>query len=143
MIDHWYEEDAEAFVHPRDPCHRVDVLESSRHVKITVNGEVLVETERPVILYETKLLPCYYIPPEDVREDVFTRSEKMTHCPYKGAASYYSVDAGGKQMEDLVWYYSEPIAEAARIEGHLAFFNEKVDLEVDGEAQERALTQWS
>ena len=142
-MDHWYEEDEEVFVHPRDPYHRVDILQSSRHVKVRVNGEVVAETERPKILFETGLPPRYYIPPEDVREDVLLKSEKTTRCPYKGIASYYSVEVGGDRVEDLIWYYPEPIPEAAKIEGHLAFFNEKADLEVDGEVQERPKTQWS
>jgi uncharacterized protein (DUF427 family) len=133
-MDHWYEEDEEVFVHPRDPYHRVDILESSRHVRVSVNGEVVAETDRPRILFETGLPPRYYITPEDVREDVLIKSEKNTQCPYKGVASYYSVEAGGRHVEDLVWYYPEPISEAAKIKGHLSFFNEKVDLEVDGSA---------
>jgi uncharacterized protein (DUF427 family) len=143
MMDHWYEEDEEVFVHPRDPYHRVDVLESSRRVKVRVNGEVVAETDRPKVLFETGLPPRYYIPPEDVREDVLLGSEKTTRCPYKGIAAYWSVEAGGGRVDDLVWYYPDPIPEAAKIEGHLAFFNEKVDLEVDGEVQERPRTQWS
>jgi uncharacterized protein (DUF427 family) len=142
-MDHWYEEDEEIFVHPRDPYHRVDVLESSRHVKVLVNGEVVAETNRPTILFETGLPPRYYIPPEDFREEALVPSDKETQCPYKGVASYYSVEVGGEQVEDLIWYYSEPIPEAAKMKGHLAFFNEKVDLEVDGEEQERPQTQWS
>jgi uncharacterized protein (DUF427 family) len=142
-MDHWYEEDEEVFVHPRDPYHRVDVLESSRHVKISVNGEVVAETERPKILFETGLPPRYYIPPEDVREEALVPSDKQTQCPYKGVASYYSVEADGRRVEDLVWHYAEPIPEAAKIIELLAFFNEKVDLEVDGEEQERPKTQWS
>jgi uncharacterized protein (DUF427 family) len=143
MMDHWYEEDEEVFVHPRDPYHRIDILESSRHVKVSLNGEVVAETERPRILFETGLPPRYYIPAEDVREDVLVPSEKTTRCPYKGVASYWSVAAGGERVEDLVWYYPEPIPEAAKIKRLLAFFNEKVDLEVDGEVQERPRTQWS
>ena len=142
-MDAWYEEDEEVFVHARDPYHRVDVLESSRHVRVSMNGEIVAETNRPKILFETGLPPRYYIPPEDVREEVLAGSEKTTGCPYKGVASYYSVEAGGEQVEDLVWYYPEPIPEAAKIEGHLAFYNEKVDIEVDGEAQERPMTRWS
>jgi uncharacterized protein (DUF427 family) len=142
-MDHWYEEDEEVFVHPRDPYHRVDILESSRHVRVSVNGEVVAETDRPRILFETGLPPRYYITPEDVREDVLIKSEKNTQCPYKGVASYYSVEAGGRHVEDLVWYYPEPISEAAKIKGHLSFFNEKVDLEVGGEGLERPQTQWS
>jgi uncharacterized protein (DUF427 family) len=130
-------------VHPKDPYHRVDVLESSRRVRVMVNGEVVAETERPKVLFETGLPPRYYIPPEDVREDVLVASEKTTMCPYKGTASYHSVEAGGGRAEDLVWYYPEPLPEVGKIEGHLCFFNEKVDLEVDGEEQERPRTQWS
>ena len=92
-MDHWHEEDEEVFVHPRDPYHRVDVLESSHHVKVIVNGEVVAETERPKLLFETGLPPRYYIPPEDVREEVLVPSGRHTRCPYKGAASYYSVEA--------------------------------------------------
>jgi uncharacterized protein (DUF427 family) len=142
-MDHWYEEDEEVFVHPRDPYHRVDVLESSRHVKVSVNGEVVAETDHPKVLFETGLPPRYYIPQEDVREEALVPSDKETQCPYKGVASYYSVEADGRRAEDLVWYYPEPIPEAAKIRGHLAFFNERVDLEVDGVEQERPQTQWS
>jgi uncharacterized protein (DUF427 family) len=143
LMDHWYEEDEEVFVHPRDPYHRVDILESSRHVKVKVNGEVVAETQRPKILFETGLPPRYYIPPEDVREDVLIESEKTSRCPYKGIASYWSVEAGGERVEDLVWSYQDPIPEAAKIKELLAFFNEKVDLDVDGEHQERPQTKWS
>ena len=143
MMDHWYEEDEEVFVHPRDPYHRVDILESSRHVKVRVNGELVAETERPKILFETGLPPRYYIPPEDVREDVLVSSKKTTRCPYKGVASYWSIEVGAERVEDLIWYYPDPIPEAAKIKGLLAFFNEKVDLEVDGEVQETPITQWS
>jgi uncharacterized protein (DUF427 family) len=142
-MDHWYEEDEEVFVHPRDPYHRVDVLQSSRHVKVLVDGDVVAETDRPRILFETGLPPRYYIPPEDVRDDVLLPSDKETQCPYKGVASYHSVQAGGETREAVVWYYPNPIPAAADLEGHLCFFNEKVDLEVDGEAQQRPQTQWS
>jgi uncharacterized protein (DUF427 family) len=142
-MDHWYEEDEEVFVHPRDPYHRVDVLESSRHVKVSVNGEVVAETDRPVVLFETGLPPRYYIPPEDVRKDVLVPSDRHTQCPYKGIASYHSVEVGGETKENVIWHYPEPIAAAEKIRGNLSFFNEKVDLEVDGEPQERPQTQWS
>ncbi len=142
-MDAWFEEDEQIFVHPRDPYHRHDILDSSRHVKVTVNGEVVAETDHPKILFETGLPPRYYIPPEDVRKEALVPSDKQTQCPYKGIASYYSVEAGGGRLEDLVWYYPEPIPEAGKIKGLLCFFNEKVDLEVDGEMQERPHTQWS
>jgi uncharacterized protein (DUF427 family) len=142
-MDAWYEEEEQVFVHPKDPYHRVDVLDSSRHVRVTLNGEVVAETDRPVVLFETGLPPRYYIPPEDVRGEALVESEKTTQCQYKGVASYYSVEAGGGREDDLVWYYPEPLPEVSKIGGRLCFFNEKVDLQVDGEAQERPRTQWS
>ena len=142
-MDEWYEEEEQVFVHPRDPYHRIDVLQSSRHVRVEVNGEVVAETQRPMVLFETGLPPRYYIPEEDIRMELLEESEETTRCPYKGVASYYSVEVGDERVEDLVWYYPEPIPEAARIKGLLCFFNEKVDLEVDGEEQERPRTQWS
>ena len=142
-MDHWYEEEEEVFVHPRDPYHRVDILESSRHVNVRVNGEVVAETDRPKVLFETGLPPRYYIPPEDIRMEMLTPTEKETRCPYKGIASYWSVEADGERVENLVWSYQDPIPEAAKTKGLLAFFNEWVDLEVDGEKQERPRTQWS
>ena len=142
-MDAWFEEDEEVFIHPRDPYHRVDVLDSSRRVRITVGGEVVAESERPKILFETSLPPRYYLPPEDVRTDLLTPTDKRTGCPYKGTASYWTVEAGGERAEDVVWSYPEPITAAEKIRDHLCFFNEKVDIEVDGEPQERPETQWS
>ena len=142
-MDHWYEEDEQVFVHPRDPYHRVDILDSSRHVRIKVNGEVVAETNRPKLLFETGLPTRYYLPPEDLREELLVPSDTNTQCPYKGVASYWSVEAGGERLEDLVWSYQDPIPEAGKIKGHLCFFNERVDLEVDGEEQTRPQTQWS
>jgi uncharacterized protein (DUF427 family) len=80
---------------------------------------------------------------EDVRMDLLEESDHATYCPFKGDASYWSVEAGGERVEDLIWCYPQPIPEAAKIGGLLAFFNEKVDLEVDGEIQQRPKTQWS
>jgi uncharacterized protein (DUF427 family) len=108
-------------------------LDSSRHVRVLVNGEAVAETTRPKLLFETGLPTRYYIPPEVVREELLVPSDTNTQCPYKGVASYWSVDAGGGRVEDLVWSYQEPIPEAGKIRGHLCFFNERVDLEVDGE----------
>ncbi len=142
-MDAWYEEDEEIFVHPKDPYHRVDVLESSRRVRISVNGEVVAETDRPKMLFETGLPPRYYVPPEDVRGDLLVPSETTTGCPYKGTASYYSVEAGGERFEDLAWYYPEPLPEVEKVRDHPCFYDEKVDVEVDGERQPRPETRFA
>jgi uncharacterized protein (DUF427 family) len=138
-MDAWYEEEEEVFVHARDPHKRVDVLESSRHVVVSVNGEVLADTRRPRLLFETGLPTRYYIPPDDVRMDLLRPTEKHTQCPYKGTASYLSSET----EQDVAWFYPDPIPEQPRIQGLVAFFNERVDIEVDGEPVERPQTQWS
>jgi uncharacterized protein (DUF427 family) len=115
------------------------VLESSRHVVVSVNGETLADTRRPRLLFETGLPTRYYIPPEHVRMDLLRPSEKQTQCPYKGTASYLSSET----EQDVAWFYPEPIPEQPRITGLIAFFNERADIEVDGERVERPETQWS
>jgi uncharacterized protein (DUF427 family) len=132
-VDAWYEEDEEIFVHPRDPYHRVDVLASSRHVTVRLDGQVLAESRRPRILYETGLPPRYYLPEEDVRTDLLVDSATVTRCPYKGKAEYRSVRVGGTLHEDLVWTYPQPLPEARAIAGLLCFWNEKVELAVEVE----------
>ena len=138
-MDEWFEEDEPAIVHARDPYHRVDVLDTSRHVRIALDGEVLADTTRARVLYETGLPPRWYIPSEDVRIDLLTPTDTQTGCAYKGYARYWSFG----DEEDLVWSYPEPRREVARIKDYLAFFNERVDIDVDGERQERPVTQWS
>jgi uncharacterized protein (DUF427 family) len=142
-MDKWLEEEEEIDVHPKDPYHRIDVLNSSRHIKVFVNGELVAETTRPKILFESGLPPRYYMPPDDVREELLVPSDSSSACPYKGVASYWSVDANGEMVEDLVWSYPEARRDAQKVEGLLCFFNERVDLEVDREKQERPKTPWS
>ncbi len=142
-LDSWLEEDEPAIVHPRDPYHRVDVLDTSRHVVVRVEGEVVAETRRARVIFETGLPPRWYLPPEDVRTDVLFESDTVTGCAYKGFARYWSVQVGDEREKDLVWFYPEPRPEVDRIANYLAFFNERVDLEIDGELQERPVTQWS
>lgn len=134
-MDTWYEEDEEVFGHPHDPYHRVDVLDSSRHIRVSVNGAVVAETDRPKLLFETSLPVRYYIPPEDVRADLLVPSGTETVCPYKGIASYYSVKTSDGTYEDLAWYYPEPLPEAQKAKDHMCFYDEKVEIEVDGERQ--------
>jgi len=142
-MDHWYEEDEEVFVHPRDPYHRVDLLHAERHIRISLDGELLAESRSALALFETGLPTRWYLSADDVIATL-EPSDTVTRCPYKGRASYYSVRLGsGELAKDLVWYYPEPIVDAARITGLLCFFNEKVDIELDGELQERPDSPWS
>jgi uncharacterized protein (DUF427 family) len=143
-VDGWYEEDEEIFVHPRDPYKRVDVLASSRPVRVVVGGQTVADTRRARFLFETRLPTRYYIPQEDVRMDLLVPSDKVTACPYKGKARYWSVKIGQELLPDIVWSYPEPIPECSKIKGYLCFFNEHVDeIAVDGVAVPRPITPWS
>lgn len=142
-MDAWYEEDEEVFVHPRDPYTRVDTVRSSRHVRVVVDGQVVAETNRPVLLFETGLPTRYYLPKLDVRMDLLEPTSTVTHCPYKGAAGYWSLRVGAKKYDDFVWSYPRPIPEIPKIENLLCFYNEKVDLYVDGVLQERPASPFS
>ncbi len=139
-MDRWLEEDEEVFAHPRDPYHRIDVLRTDRHVRISLDGELLAESDRGMALFESNLPTRWYLP----RQDVFASlesSDTVTLCPYKGRASYYSVPVeGGK---DLIWLYEDPLPDAEKIKGLLCFFGERVDIELDGELQERPESPWS
>jgi uncharacterized protein (DUF427 family) len=137
-MDRWLEEDEEIRVHPRDPYHRIDILKTDRHVRISLDGELLAESRSATGLFETGLPPRWYLQSDDVLAEL-EPSDKTTGCPYKGTAGYYSVN--GEQ--NLVWYYADPLPEVGRIKGLLCFFNERVDIELDGELQECPETPWS
>ena len=143
-VDHWYEEDEEIFVHPRDPYKRVDAIASSRLVQVILAGQTVAETRRAHFLFETRLPTRYYIPAEDVRMDLLAPSDKATACPYKGKARYWSAKIGDRVFPDIVWSYPEPIPECPKIKGLLSFFIEQVDaILVDGKEVPRPLTKWS
>jgi uncharacterized protein (DUF427 family) len=139
----WYEEDERVVVHARDPHKRVDTLRSSRQVEVRVEGELVASSVRPLLLFETFLPVRYYLPFEDVRTDRFEASDLVTMCPYKGTARYWSVRVGDTVVPDLCWSYPDPIPENPKIKDLVSFFNERVDLVVDGELQERPATPWS
>ena len=131
-VDHWYEEDEEVFVHPRDPYHRVDIVPSSRTVKISLDGVTLAESSRPMAVFETNLPTRWYLPKEDI-VPAYEATTRSTACPYKGTASYWSlVVPGSPPRPDLVWSYPTPLRESAPIAGLLAFDDTAVDLTIDG-----------
>jgi uncharacterized protein (DUF427 family) len=142
-MDAWFEEDEEVFVHPRDPYTRVDILRSSRPVRIEVAGVSVAETSHPTFLFETNLPRRAYLPKLDVRMDLLEPTRSATMCPYKGTARYWSVRAGGDVHTDLAWSYDAPFRESAPIAGLVAFYDEHVDVFVDGELQPRPKTKFS
>jgi uncharacterized protein (DUF427 family) len=142
-MDAWFEEDEEVFTHPRDPYTRVDILPSSRHVRVEVDGVTIAESASPRLLFETGLPTRYYLPKTHVRMDRLVPTDSVSHCPYKGKAEWWSVKSGENVHEDLAWSYPTPLRESQEIAGLVAFYNEKVDIYVDGVLQERPLSKFA
>jgi uncharacterized protein (DUF427 family) len=139
----WLEEDEPVYTHPRDPHTRVDILASSRHVRIEIDGVTVADSTSPRILFETGLPPRYYLPLTDVRTEMLRPSESVSHCPYKGTAAYWSVDTGTVVHKDVVWIYRTPLPESQKIAGLAAFYDERVDVFVDDVHQRTPHTKWS
>src|SRR3984957_14448697 len=140
----WFEEDEPIYVHPRNPYSRVDALRSHRHIRVELDGVVLADTQSPVLLFETGLPTRYYIDPTDVAFGHLEPSSTQTHCPYKGVTSgYWSVRIGDTVHAELAWTYHYPLPAVSQIAGLVAFYNEKLDIVVDGVALARPQTQFS
>ena len=142
-MDSWFEEDEEVFVHPRDPYRRVDSLPSSRRVRVEIDGVTVAESSRPTLLFETGLPARYYLPKPDVRMDMLTPTDTVTQCPYKGTARFWSVRIGDTTFTDIAWSYPTPLPESIKVAGLVAFYNEKVDIWVDGELETWPKTPFS
>lgn len=141
-FDAWYEEDELNVGHPRDPFHRIDVLPSSRQVQLELDGEALADSSRPALLFETLLPTRYYLPRADVTAELIP-SDTKTWCAYKGQASYFSVSVGGRLVPDIAWTYTDPRHDAAQVRDLIAFFDERIDVILDGERRPRPVTPWS
>lgn len=135
----WREEDESIVAHPHDPFKRIDILASTRHVRLEWNGRLLAESSRPLLLFETLLPVRYYLPRADVVVEL-EPSDAVSYCAYKGRASYFSVPDG---PADVAWTYQDPLREADPVTDRVAFFNERVDVIVDGQREPRPVTPWS
>ena len=142
-MSEWLEEDEPVYTHPRDPHKRVDILASSRHVRVEIDGVTVAESRQPRILFETGLPPRHYLPLPDVRMDLLRPTETASHCPYKGTAGYWSVDAGRGEHQDIAWIYRAPLPESQKIAGLACFYDEKTDVYLDGERQAKPRTPFS
>ena len=143
-LDAWYEEDEHIFVHPRSPYTRVDALRSTRHIRVSLEGVTLAESSSPVLLFETGLPTRYYINRTDVDFTRLEHSDTVSACPYKGRTSdYWSVRMGSEVHQDLAWAYDFPTAALTPIAGLVAFYNEKVDIALDGLELARPSTHFS
>lgn len=141
-MEAWFEEDEQVYTHPRDPYTRVDILASSRSVRVLLDGLALADSTSPRLLIETGLPTRYYLPRTHVRMDLLEASPTITHCPYKGRAETWSVRVGETLHEDLAWSYPAPLPESQKVAGLIAFYDEKLDIEVDGVLQQRPRTKF-
>jgi len=142
-MDAWFEEDEEVYTHPRDPYTRVDILASSRRVRVVLAGVTVADSHSPSLLFETGLPVRYYLPKPHVRMDLLESSDTVTHCPYKGRAQAFDIRLDDGLHEQLAWCYPTPLPESQKIAGLIAFYNEKLDIELDGELQPRPSTKFS
>jgi uncharacterized protein (DUF427 family) len=133
-MDAWFEEDEQVFTHPRDPYTRVDVLPSSRHLRVAADGVTIAETDKPTLLFETGLPTRYYLPKTHTRMDLLVPSDTVSHCPYKGEAEYWSLRSD-RAIDDIAWSYRTPLPESQKIAGLISFYPDKVALYVDGVEQ--------
>ncbi|SEP04343.1 DUF427 domain-containing protein [Amycolatopsis saalfeldensis] len=142
-LDSWFEEDEEVFVHPRNPYTRVDALRSTRHVRVALEGVTLAESSSPVLLFETGLPTRYYFNRTEVDFTHLVPTTTVTACPYKGRTTgYWSIRTGGTLHQDLAWAYDFPTVAMTPIAGLVSFYNEKLDIFVDGEEVPRPSTHF-
>lgn len=142
-FDRWTAEDEELVGHPHDPFKRIDVLRSRRHVEVSLDGTVLAATDAALLLLETHLPIRYYVPPGDVDQSLLVASDTRSTCAYKGHASYLSTVDDRVEGHDIAWTYPDPLDDAARVRDHVAFWNERADIRVDGVLLPRPVTPWS
>jgi len=142
-MDLWFEEDDEVYYHARDPYTRIDILQSSRVVRVEVDGVVVAESDKARFLFETNLPVRYYLPKTDVRFEYLEATDTVTHCPYKGTARYWSINTTGETHHDVVWGYDSPLPESQLVTGFIAFYNEKLDIYVDGVLEDKPKTKFS
>jgi uncharacterized protein (DUF427 family) len=143
-MDAWFEEEDEVYGHPHDPYKRIDILSSARHVVVSLRGVTLADTRRPTLLYETSLPTRYYFAKTDVRMDLLTPIAKRTCCAYKGYANYWVHAINGEVIEqDVAWSYQFPLSDCARIAGMIGFYNETLDIDVDGIRLPKPITEFS
>ncbi len=113
--------------------HRVTAVPGDQHVRVVIDGQVVADSRRPVLVHETGLPVRYYLPPQDVDMTLFTPTDTHTTCPFKGVAAYwtYRSDDGAEHV-DVVWSYQEPLPEVELIKGYLSFYDTVADIAVDG-----------
>ncbi|MEN8238150.1 MAG: DUF427 domain-containing protein [Actinomycetota bacterium] len=142
-MDRWFEEDEEVHYHARDPYTRIEILPSSRTVRVEVDGVVVAESDKTRFLFESNLPVRYYFPKPDVRFEYLEATSTASHCPYKGTARYWSINTVGETHHDVAWGYDSTFPESQLVAGFVAFYNEKLDIYVDGVLEEKPKTKFA
>ena len=130
-VDVWFEEGRRLRHYPPNPYHRVDCRPTRRHLRVSVDDTVLVDTDDTVILFETSLAPKLYVAPEHVRTDLLRRSDTSTYCNYKGDATYWSAVVDGRVVHDVAWTHEDPLPESLPIAAMFSFDPTRVTVEAD------------
>lgn len=135
----WFAEDEKLLGgHPKDPYKRIEILPSSREIRVELHGTILAQSLNNMFLHETMLPTRHYLSSTSIKDwGLLSKSDTTTFCPYKGQASYYNVKVGDSEIKDGIWYYVYPTSESAAIQGRLCFYNEKFDVFVDGVKEEQ------
>jgi uncharacterized protein (DUF427 family) len=142
-FDEWREEDELLVGHARDPFTTIDTRRSSRRVVVEIAGRPVADSTRTTMLFETYLPTRYYLPRDDVRMDLLEPASTSSVCAYKGLASYWTATIDDTVVPDVAWSYPHPHNYATAVKDLLSFFNERVDIIVDGQRVERPETPWS
>jgi uncharacterized protein (DUF427 family) len=142
-VDRWLEEDEEVSFHPRDPYHRIELRDTSRHVEVALAGETLAASSAPLVLFEASLPARWYFAPDEITAELAPNPDVRTGCAYKGRASYFDVRVADRAEPALAWHYEHPLQGMERIRRRICFFNERVELIVDGKLQDQPRTHWS
>ncbi|NUR94342.1 MAG: DUF427 domain-containing protein [Kribbellaceae bacterium] len=127
-MDAFYEEDERIVGHAADAYHRIDIRQTSRHLIVRDGDQIVADSSRPLVLYESGFAPRWYVPRDDVADNALTPVDGQTFCPYKGLCSYYAI--GGAQR--AAWSYEDAWTEVRRISGFVSFEPDKVEVELDG-----------
>ncbi|KAH8124645.1 hypothetical protein FP744_10006429 [Trichoderma asperellum] len=133
-MDTWLEEDVRIIGHPKDPFKRLDFLHSTRPFEVRIDGKTVAKSPYAIHLHETGLKVRYYVPLASIDPSLLRPSTTTSICPYKGIAEYYNIVLDGKEYKDIVWYYNFPIQESIAIAGLISFYNEKVEILLNGKA---------
>ena len=124
--------------YPKPPSYR----RVKNHILIEFDGKVIAETTRAIRNLQMGIAPVYYIPPEDVRLGYLIRSERHSHCRFKGDADYWTVQVDDRRVSNAAWSYPDPLPDAMIIKDYLAFYAHAVEAMVDGEAVQAPGWKW-